>query len=91
MVGQADWLVAQSDWRQLESAGRGKANGSRECAPDDNRCVPTIFNRKAGTAPARLCPPYELLAIVAPHYAAAKPIRFSKKTLVAMDCGAIRA
>jgi hypothetical protein len=35
----------------------GKANGSRECAPDDKLRVPTgIFSKKVGTAQARLCP-----------------------------------
>jgi hypothetical protein len=38
----------------------GKANGSRECAPDDKLRMPTsAFKRKkVGTAQARLCPPY---------------------------------
>jgi hypothetical protein len=38
----------------------GKANGSRECAPDDKLRVPTgIFSKnKVGTAQARLCLPY---------------------------------
>jgi hypothetical protein len=41
----------------------GKANGSRECAPDDRLRVPTdqaeIFRCKmVGTAQTRLCPPY---------------------------------
>jgi hypothetical protein len=38
----------------------GKANGSRECAPDDKLRVLTldIHLIMAGTAHLRLCPPY---------------------------------
>ena len=41
----------------------GKANGSRECAPDDRLRVPTIGMTRSqvvGTAQGRLCPPYRL-------------------------------
>src|SRR6185437_6101659 len=40
----------------------GKANGSRECAPDDRLRVPTN-SQMVGTAQARLGPPYELPAM----------------------------
>src|SRR5262245_37029111 len=42
----------------------GEANGSRERAPDDRLCVPTltIVLLKVGTALSRLCPPYEVIA-----------------------------
>jgi hypothetical protein len=39
----------------------GKANGSRECAPDDRLRVPTknaFLDAMVGTALTRLCPPY---------------------------------
>jgi hypothetical protein len=36
----------------------GKANGSRECAPDDKLRVPTMTRAMVGTAQERLCPPY---------------------------------
>jgi hypothetical protein len=39
----------------------GKANGSRECAPDDRLRVLTLLaplRVKVGTAQERLCPPY---------------------------------
>jgi len=50
----------------------GKANGSRECAPDDRLSVPPSGNEYAektvGTAPARLCPPYKNALICSvPH------------------------
>jgi hypothetical protein len=43
----------------------GKANGSRECAPDDRLRVPTFTNatKKVGTALSRLCPPYAIVVI----------------------------
>jgi hypothetical protein len=42
----------------------GKANGSRERAPDDRLRVPTFKGKpvKVGTAQARLCPPYRVIA-----------------------------
>ena len=48
--------------RSNEAKQVGKANGSRECAPDDKLRVPTsAFKRKkVGTAQTRLCPPYEV-------------------------------
>ena len=44
----------------------GKANGSRECAPDDRLRVPTtraaLQGEMVGTAQERLCPPYDRAA-----------------------------
>jgi hypothetical protein len=45
----------------------GKANGSRECAPDDTLCVPTVqgaFGETVGTAQVRLYLPYEPLFVI---------------------------
>jgi hypothetical protein len=43
----------------------GKANGSRECAPDDRLRVPTVSDddsqRDGGHGAMRLCPPDDFL------------------------------
>src|ERR1700730_770988 len=47
-------------WTRSSERRVGKANGSRECAPDDKLRAPTKFGirEKVGTTQARLCPPY---------------------------------
>src|SRR5436190_17456265 len=41
----------------------GKANGSRECAPDDRLRVPTFTCRASNGGHAALSPPYDDLAV----------------------------
>src|ERR1700682_4908267 len=43
----------------IQNSRVGKANGSRECAPDDKLRVPTSSYCAVGTAQARLCPLHE--------------------------------
>src|SRR6266550_3705006 len=63
----------------------GKANGSRECAPDDKLRVPTILFREVvmvGTAQARLCPPYELCCSFVTDPSAPDPLCQSRNEAV---------
>ena len=73
----------------------GKANGSRECAPDDKLSVPTTFAAieivMVGTAQVRLCPPYKSLDGEVIFVIASEAKQFILSSWGEMDCFAALA